>query len=329
MPFNDTPTRLEAVFVQRDDLNRYYEQINISGSNLIVYLNEEGKIDVDKIPAFLDKYFPGTGFAGSASWASSSLSSSYAETASYVPFNGDRPITRQDSEWQGINVGGEHVVEFLDNFFFPFNAATVSITNPSSTIYYETGSVQTRTITSTITPNSETLFGTGSVKKDGLAWNTIAVIPPYTPAFTNTNFSSSHTYQTFIQTNNNGAPLVISSNIRSILFIYPYLWGLNSTPGLEGTTLYTTMQSKSITTENDKSGYFWGTGTYIYFTYPSSYASLISILDPNNFELLPSFEYSASVPVTSSGLTYNWMRTYKVYRLKLLASPQGLFQFLN
>lgn len=321
MPNHEQPNRLESAFFQRDSTNSYYEQVNITGSDLIIYHSSSGEITADKISVWAAKYGIGGG--------SSSLSSSYASTASNVPFNGNRTITRIDSQWGGINVGGFDVVQFLNNFFFPFITSSVQITTPSSTTLYETGSVQNRSIISTITPNNETIFGTGSVRRDGILWNTIATIPPYTATFTDTNISSSHTYQTFIQADNDGSPDVKGSAIRTVSFIYPYLWGLSSTPGLSGTTLYSTMQSKSISSEGDKTSNFWGVGTYIYFAYPASYAALTSILDPNSFEMLPSFEYSSSVPVTSSGLTYNWSNLYKVYRLRLLASPQGLFQFYN
>lgn len=316
------PNKLESAFFQRDATNSYYEQINISGSDLIIYHSSSGEITADRISVWAAKY--GIGGGGTAS-----LSSSYAYTASNVPFNGSRSITRNDSQWVGINVGGTNVVEFLNNFFFPFVTASVQITTPSTTTYYETGSTQNRSIVSIITPNNETIFGTGSVRRDGLVWNTIATIPPYTASFTDTGITSSHTYQTFIQADNNGSPGIASSAIRTVSFIYPYLWGLSSTPNLTGSALYTTMQSKSISVEGDKSSNFWGIGTYIYFAYPATYAALTSILDPNSFEVLPSFEYSASVPITSSGLTYNWSQLYKVYRLRLLASPQGLFQFFN
>lgn len=320
MAFTPQVNSKDAVFVQRSDNNTKYEQINISASNAIVYLDENGHVMADKIPEWAAKYGIG-GSSLSSSWASSSLS------ASYVPYNGDRAIKR--SPYTGINVGGEHVVEFLDNFFFPFIAATLSITTPSSTVYYETGSVQNRIITSTITANDETSFGTGSVKRDGADWNTILAIPPYTPSFTDTNISSSHTYQTFVQVDNDGSPTVINSTSRTVSFIYPYLYGLSSTPGLEGAALYSAMVSKSLTTEQDKAGYLWGTGTYIYFCYPSSYSPLTSILDPNNFELISSFDHSASVSITSSGLSTNWMNTYRVYRLTLLANPNGYFQFYH
>lgn len=107
MAFPDTPNRLEAVFIQRDTSNVRYDQINISGSDLIVYLDGTGSINADKIATWAAKYGIGMGGSGSAasaswatnsihalsanfatnslsaSWASSSLSASYAFSASH------------------------------------------------------------------------------------------------------------------------------------------------------------------------------------------------------------------------------------------------------
>jgi hypothetical protein len=89
MALNDTPSKLESVFIQRTPANDFYEQINISGSDLIVYHDENGKINADKVSVFATKYGLGSGSASSgstvsASWASQSLSSSYSVTASYA-----------------------------------------------------------------------------------------------------------------------------------------------------------------------------------------------------------------------------------------------------
>lgn len=90
--FPDTPNRLEAVFVQRDANNIRYDQINISGSDLIIYLDSAGRINADKISVWAATYGlgsgGGSGSAVSASWASHSFTSttaSWARSASYAP----------------------------------------------------------------------------------------------------------------------------------------------------------------------------------------------------------------------------------------------------
>lgn len=86
MAFTDTPNKLEAVFVQRKVDNLYYEQINVSGSDLIVYLDSNGVLNADKISVWAANY--GLGGSGgssvSSSWASASISASYAKTASFA-----------------------------------------------------------------------------------------------------------------------------------------------------------------------------------------------------------------------------------------------------
>lgn len=83
MSFSDTPNKLEAVFVQRNTTNVRYDQINISGSDLIVYLDENGKINADKVSTWASKYGIGiaSGSAATASWASQSL---FAFTSSFA-----------------------------------------------------------------------------------------------------------------------------------------------------------------------------------------------------------------------------------------------------
>ena len=56
MAFSDIPNKLESVFIQRNSDNAYYHQINISGSDLIIYHDETGSINADKIDTFSKKY---------------------------------------------------------------------------------------------------------------------------------------------------------------------------------------------------------------------------------------------------------------------------------
>jgi len=378
MALNNTPNKLESVWIQRNPLNQYYEQINISGSDLIVYHSSSGELMADKISVWAEKYglggasadekakvsptdttagylsdkiiagpnisitvinpganetmsiaFAGDGVSDQATLATSSLiaSSSLLATqsfsSSYIEFNGNRAITRPP--YVGINLGTDNVVDFLNDFFFPFIGATISIN--STTLYYETGSSQNVTINGSITANSETVFGSGSIRRNGNEWYTFTSASSYSTI--DTGLTASSTYKTYMQVGNNGSPTLITSSTKTVSFIYPYLWGLSTIAGLSGTSLYTGLSTKSVTVQGTKSDSFVGTSTYIYFAFPASYGSLTSIKDPSNFEVLSSFEYSASVPVTSSGLTHNWQTLYKVYRLILQANPNGTYIFYH
>jgi hypothetical protein len=258
---------------------------------------------------------------GGGGGSGSGVSSSYADTSSIVVFNGNRTIKR--SGYTGTNVGGADVVAFLNNFFFPFLPATVAIAG--GTTYYETGTNVDFSIASTITANDEVTFGTASILRDGTTW-TSSTAPP--SPFTSTDHitSSNHSYITYVQTDNNGSPTVISSNTRTISFIYPYLYGMSTTAGLSGTSLYNTF-TKQVVTSGNKTVSLIGNATYIYFAYPTSYPALTSILDPNSFEVISNFEYSSSVSVTSTGLNSNWTNTYRVYRTTLVSDPNGNYQF--
>lgn len=256
------------------------------------------------------------------------ITSSWALTASYassstIPFNGNRTIKR--SPYTALNVGGTTVDEFLENFFFPFVPATVAISS-GGTSYYEIGTLQNFTIASTITANDEILYGTASVKRNSVDWNIVGSIPPLTFTYIDSNISTNYSYITFVQTDNDGSPTLISSNTKTATFIYPYLWGMSTIAGLSGNTLYTTL-TKQVVSQGNKTVSLIGNVVYIYFCYPDSYAALSSILDPNGFEAKGNFDYSSSVQVASSGLTNDWTTNYRVYRTTLVSNPNGSYQF--
>lgn len=327
MAFNDIPNKLDAVFVQRNEANEFYEQINISASNAIVYLNEQGKIDVGRISDFMAIWAPSDGEGRTATFATQSLYATQSLTASNIPYDGNRAITRNDPVWQGVIPGGTDVVQFLDNFFYPFNEATITLNNPSTTVF-ETGSVNTITLAGYITRNSETVYGTtGSIK-----YTTNVLLNNFPSASTfsvqDVNASSSKTYTAYMTVNS--PPVVISSTSRAVTYYFPYLWGLSTEDGLSGSLLYdacTKTPQAQVAYSSPQTVSLIGSSVYIYFCVPVGYDLIRKILDPNLFNITTAFAYTASVPVTSSGLTYTWMENYQVYRTKLLSSPNGNFQF--
>jgi hypothetical protein len=99
MALDDTPNKLESAFIQRNSGNQYYEQLNVSGSDLIVYHNSAGILTADKVSVFAAAYgLSGSGggttglgtgstYPFTSSWAlntPSANSSSYALSASYT-----------------------------------------------------------------------------------------------------------------------------------------------------------------------------------------------------------------------------------------------------
>lgn len=252
------------------------------------------------------------------------ITSSHAVSSLDVPFNGNRAIKRDDPDFEGETVGGSTVKEFLENFFFPFVSATVSLN--SGTTYYQTGSSNNITLLATVTSNDETSFGSGSIKRDGVEIYTDATPTP-TFGTTDTAITVDKTYYAYVQADNNGSPTVAGSSAKNIRFVYPILYGTSSVAGLNGTNLYNAMLKSNVAQASSVAKSFIGTGVYIYYAIPTAYNALTSILDPNSFEVINSFDYSSSVSVTSDGLTHDWTHNYKVYRLTNLASPNGTFTF--
>ena len=87
MSFDNSPNKLEAAFIQRNETNQYYEEINISASNAVIYLDENGLLTADKISVWAANYGIGTGGGGSSlssSWASASIQSQYATQSVYA-----------------------------------------------------------------------------------------------------------------------------------------------------------------------------------------------------------------------------------------------------
>ena len=133
MAFDNTPNKLDAAFVQRDHSNQYYEQINISGSNLVVYLDETGSLTADKVSVWATKYGIGSGGGPSisASWASSSISSSYTLTASFALNGGGTGGTSDSASWVSASV---HII-LADTASYFITSSVTSASYAISTSY--------------------------------------------------------------------------------------------------------------------------------------------------------------------------------------------------
>ena len=56
MSFDATTNKLESAFIQRKSDNSVYEQVNVSGSNVIFYHSSSGEFTADKISVWATKY---------------------------------------------------------------------------------------------------------------------------------------------------------------------------------------------------------------------------------------------------------------------------------
>ena len=76
-----TPNSRDVVFIQRGGTgNNFYEEVHISGSNLIFYTDPAGRMTADKTSSF----FASITNQSSASWASQSFLSNYSISSSWA-----------------------------------------------------------------------------------------------------------------------------------------------------------------------------------------------------------------------------------------------------
>jgi len=239
-------------------------------------------------------------------------------------FNGNRTVKR--SGIPNINVGGNNLFEFIENYFFPFVPATLLI-SVSGTVF-EVGTINSIRINGTTNANDETFFSNGTLKKDELDIYSFG----FNLSFSTTDSFSPTTQQTinyraYQYVGNNGNPTTIKSNNIQVNSVYAFLYGVNSN-NLEGggTAIYTSL-NKLVQLKSNKTVVLNGTNGYIYFAYPSTYGNLTSILDHNGFEQITAFtKYTATV--TSVGLPYNYTETYYIYKSNNITSPSNwAYQF--
>lgn len=247
-----------------------------------------------------------------------------------VPFNWNRPITRVPSV--GLNVGNfTTLTTGLEELLFPFLSATLSL---NAFAVREVGATVSPQIIGTLTPNSETVITQRRIID---VTNGDAVLS--TPATNNISFPGpsilmvegiTNTYRLEADVGNNGNPTTILSPQRSVSGVFPFLFGSDPAANLSGTALYDTT-SKLVETQSNKTINFNFTNEKLYFAYPDDYPNLTSILDQNSFEILgATFPLTPSVrSVTSTGLTTNYTKNFKVYEsVALTAVNNANFQFI-
>ena len=234
-------------------------------------------------------------------------------------FNGNRSVTR--GSLPNVNVGGTTVTEWLNNYFFPFISATVSLNNLGT---YEQGTKQNISFVGTLTLNSETVISARRLLEvTGGTSVTIATFDSNTGlTCTLSDVISSRSFRMSVDVGGNGTPTTVTSSIQQVGFIYPVFCGMSVSSSLSGSALYSGL-SKRITTSLNVDAALTGNAAYIYYAQPSTYAPLTSIIDSNGFNVFSSYtSYQASV--TSVGLYSNWTANYTVYRSNLVTSSNGL-----
>lgn len=241
---------------------------------------------------------------------------------SLIAFDGNRTVKR--SGIPNVNVGGSSLTEFLNNYFFPFIPATISLS--ALAVVYEQGTANNVTVAGSVTGNDETSFSDAEVisPSDG-----DAVVDTFTAQVGNfsiidSGVSAYKTYRARINVGGDGTPGTILSALKIVEFIHPFFWGMNELD-LAGDDIYNLL-TKSVTKQSTKVVLLNGSAKHIYFCYPESYPDLTSIKDQNGYEVLDSFTQSL-VTVESSGLSVDWTLSYKVYKTPLTTANNAQFIF--
>ena len=168
MSFDNTPNALESAHVQRDKTNSYYEQVNISGSDLIIYHDASGSLTADKVSVWATKYGIGSGGSSvSSSWASSSISASYAATASFALNGGGGGGTQVSCSWasSSLSASVSTSASYAQTASFALNGGGGSSGPVTQSIYstqslYATQSISASFATTASYVNASNVVGT-------------------------------------------------------------------------------------------------------------------------------------------------------------------------
>lgn len=217
-----------------------------------------------------------------------------------------------------VDVGG---VTHYQISFTPYVAATIQITlddgviiDPDQTRVTSVGRViSTLQVTVTLTKGRDTVTASTMTAPPGLDVTyqgvlnlvTVNTVGSQVAAVSPTNVSTTTTYTVNI---NDGTTVNQASAI--VTFVYPFLYG--NTAGTSPNH-YTDL-TKLVQTKANKIVTFNGTLQYFWFGFPSSYGTLIQILDQNGFDVTSAFTLLTPVSVTSIGLDSNFTHNYTFYR---------------
>lgn len=212
-----------------------------------------------------------------------------------------------------IDVGGVKTFVFTDNTYV---APTINVTI-SGVKTFEEG-----------TSNNISFSVQSTIGRDDIISRTITSPAGFTLA--NINFDDTENFIDNAVTSNTTYSAQIDdgtnvvSDSESILFYYPFLWGLS-----DGVSINTYQDlTKVITAKQDKTFNYQtgGDSKYLWFAYPASYGILDTILDKNGFNVTSGWTLTVA-NVTSTGLDSNWTISYNIYRITGATDVSGNITF--
>lgn len=176
--------------------------------------------------------------------------------------------------------------EFLTGLLYPYMPPKISISaNPGAAVRDYDNPLTSVTLTASVTKQSEAIkwveFFKGSTS-----------LQRFNELGDNVSFNTTHeetirTTTTFTAKVSDGTQTV-TSNLITYTFVYPFYVGATSESSLNQVTL--SASDKVVKTKGNTSKKYTTTQERFYIAYPASYGNLTSILDANQFEILPDFE---------------------------------------
>jgi hypothetical protein len=287
----------EVYFINEQELNsglapltQAIQNNNISGAVLI-----SGNQVISGIKTFNSRpLFNGSGLATTGEIGGSTI------------FSGNRTITRTSFP-NNINVGGNDIATFLNNLFFPFQPATISLGSYS---LQELGNTYSNIpYVVTINQNAETsiynleLFSGSSILRQvvtpSFGTNTYYITP------TALSLKNTATLKAKVSGNNNGSPTELSSE-QQIEFVAPSWYGT----GVNGIKTGVKNMTKYLNTKGNRTFTFNTLDGYFYYAYPSGFGQLSSIIDPSNFTITNAFSSTTDSLTLSDGTSH----PYRIYQ---------------
>lgn len=243
-------------------------------------------------------------------------------------FNGNRPITRTNIN--GVIPQGNDVISFLNNLFYPFTQATLTL-NSFDTVY-ELG----RTLNSV---NFVGTINTGSLNINQISnlqgfINDSPIPNPVSPSLNfnfpvqvNLNNSSDNITVRANSVNENNQTVQIISNPRSIKFEAPFYFG-SGAANLTAAQIQSQLISR-IETKSNKFLTYTANNQKLYFVYPQSWDPLLKIIDQNTFDNTNGWFIRPGIFTLFNGSTHPYTIRETVLFSTFLTPFSYTFNFIN
>lgn len=236
----------------------------------------------------------------------------------WQPIGGGSSGTYKNATPMNISVGGygigtsfptdKTIVEMLDGLLYPYTLPSVSLSmNPSASVKEYGNPISSVILSANIIKKSSDIvkieyYKNGSLIKTNTSLANGNSVDTYTDS---TGVNSTTTYSVKLY---DSKPNSVTSS-SSFTYVYPmYIGNLSM---LNPTESDVKAMTKRIVTKGNQSMSYTISSSRFCFAYPSNYGNIVSIKDPNNFEMINSFTKTVSTFTMLDGLSVS----YNIYTL--------------